>query len=123
MAITTYLDFVNNYLVKNGMLGNATNINKAPDQLKQEIDIINSSLTRADKYLSTLNIANMIYDTDGNLIKIRYSTNSDINYEVLAYTAGNLTSIQHYVTSTLKGATVLTYDSDGDLISETFTAV
>lgn len=41
MAITTYVDFVNNYLVKNGMIGNATNINKAPDQLKLELDEIN----------------------------------------------------------------------------------
>ena len=42
MAITNYIDFVNNYLVKNGMIGNATNMNKAPDQLKQEIDLINA---------------------------------------------------------------------------------
>ena len=47
MAITTYTDFVNNYLTKNGMIGNAANINKAPDQLKLEIDELNS--TKADK--------------------------------------------------------------------------
>lgn len=45
MAITSYVDFVNNYLVKNGMIGNAANMNKAPDQLKLEVDEINSTLT------------------------------------------------------------------------------
>lgn len=45
MAIIAYVDFVNDYLVKNGMIGNATNINKAPDQLKKEIDELNSTLT------------------------------------------------------------------------------
>lgn len=38
MAITSYMDFVNNYLTKNGMIGNATNINRAPDKIKQELD-------------------------------------------------------------------------------------
>lgn len=37
MAITTYTDFVNNYLVKNGQIGDATNINKSTDQLKKEV--------------------------------------------------------------------------------------
>lgn len=44
MAITNYVDFVNNYLTKNGMIGNATNINKAPDQLKLEVDELNQSI-------------------------------------------------------------------------------
>ena len=49
MAITNYTDFVNNYLVKNGMIGNAANMNKAPDQLKIEIDEINAVVaTKAD---------------------------------------------------------------------------
>lgn len=43
MAITTYNDFVDNYLTKNGMIGNAANINKAPDQLKLEVDELNST--------------------------------------------------------------------------------
>ena len=44
MAITSYTDFVNNYLTKNGMIGNAANINKAPDQLKLEVDELNQSI-------------------------------------------------------------------------------
>lgn len=44
MAITNYVDFVNNYLTKNGMIGNAANINKAPDQLKLEVDELNQSI-------------------------------------------------------------------------------
>jgi hypothetical protein len=44
MAITNYIDFVNDYLVKNGMVGNALNMNKASDQLKLEIDEINTTV-------------------------------------------------------------------------------
>ncbi len=132
MAITAYLDFVNNYLVKNGMIGNAANMNKAPDQLKLEIDEINAAkvdlsvfnsanLNRADKYLAGQNIANMIY-TAGDLTKIRYKNNTDVDYEVLGYTTGNLTTIQHYIGSTLKGTTTLTY-SGGNLVSAIFVGV
>lgn len=129
MAITSYIDFVNNYLVKNGMIGNAANMNKAPDQLKLEIDEINAAkldvvdfesvnLNRADKYLAAQNIANMLY-TNGDLVKIRYKNNVDVDYEVLAYTSGNLSSIQHYVGSVLKGTTTLSY-SGGNLVSAIF---
>lgn len=45
MAITNYVDFVNNYLTKNGMIGNASNINKAPDQLKLEVDELNQGIS------------------------------------------------------------------------------
>jgi hypothetical protein len=132
MAIITYIDFVNNYLVKNGMVGNATNMNKAPDQLKQEIDLINAAkveisdynsmnLNRADKYLAAQNIANMLY-TSGDLTKIRYKNDSDVDYEVLNYTSGNLSTIQHYIGSVLKGTTTLTY-SGGNLVSAVFVAV
>lgn len=129
MAITSYIDFVNNYLVKNGMIGNAANMNKAPDQLKLEIDEINAAkldvvdfedvnLNRADKYLAAQNIANMLY-TNGDLVKIRYKNDADVDYEVLAYTSGNLSSIQHYVGSVLKGTTTLSY-SGGNLVSAVF---
>lgn len=57
MGITTYTDFVNNYLTKNGMIGNAANINKAPDQLKLEIDELN--LTKAS--------LDGLYSEDGSL--------------------------------------------------------
>ena len=48
MAITDYVDFVNNYLTKNGQIGNATNINKAPDQLKLEVDELNQRIGTSD---------------------------------------------------------------------------
>lgn len=53
MAIIDYSDFANNYLVKNGMIGNATNLNKAPDQLKKEIDELNA---RANDSSATLDL-------------------------------------------------------------------
>lgn len=132
MAITDYVDFVNNYLVKNGMIGNATNMNKAPDQLKQEIDLLNAAkvelsdynsmnLNRADKYLASQNIANMIY-TSGDLTKIQYKNATDVDYETLTYSGGNLTSINHYVASVLKGTTTLSYSS-GNLVSAIFVGV
>ena len=132
MAITSYIDFVNDYLVKNGMIGNATNMNKAPDQLKLEIDEINAAkldivdfedvnLNRADKYLAAQNIVNMLY-TNGDLVKIRYKNDTDVDYETLGYTSGNLTSIKHYVGSTLKGTTTLSYTS-GNLTSAIFVGV
>lgn len=134
MAITNYVDFVNDYLVKNGMIGNATNMNKAPDQLKKEIDEINaakvdfvtynaSNLSRADKYLASQNIAAMIYNVGGDLTKIRYKADSDVDYETFSYTGANLTGIAHYVGGVLKGNSVLSYDGDGDLLSVIFTAV
>ena len=132
MAITSYIDFVNDYLVKNGMIGNAANMNKAPDQLKLEIDEINAAklditdfedvnLNRADKYLAAQNIANMLY-TNGDLVKIRYKNNTDVDYETLSYTSGNLTSINHYIGSTFKGTTTLSY-SGGNLVSAVFVGV
>lgn len=127
MSKTTYADFVSNYLVQDGMLGNAANLNKAPDQLKKELDentasITNANLDRADIFLSSQNIANMIYDGSGNLIKIRYLTDTDTNYQILTYTSGNLTGIAHYVNSVLKGNSVLSY-TNGNLVSDVFTAV
>lgn len=131
MAITTYVDFVNNYLVKNGMIGNAANMNKAPEQLKIEIDEINSlkvdkstfdaaNLNRADKYLANQNIVNMLY-TNGDLTKIRYRVDSDTDYETLSYVNGNLTTIRHYINAVLKGTTTLSYGA-GNLVSAVFVA-
>lgn len=132
MAITSYIDFVNDYLVKNGMIGNATNMNKAPDQLKLEIDEINAAkleisefeavnLNRADKYLAAQNIVNMLY-TSGDLTKIRYKNDTDVDYETLSYISGNLTSINHYIGSVLKGTTTLSY-SGGNLVSAIFVEI
>lgn len=80
-----------------------------------------SNVFRADKYLATQNIAAMLY-TSGNLTKIQYNNATDVNYEILSYTSGNLTNIAHYVSSVLKGNTVLTYTS-GALTSAVFTGV
>lgn len=77
--------------------------------------------TRADRYLATLNIANMAY-SGGNLSKIQYITAADTDYETLNYTSGNLTSINHYVGAVLKGTTTLTY-TDGSLTSVVFVGV
>ena len=73
---------------------------------------------RADRYLSLQDIANMVY-TSGDLTKIQYNNATDVDYEVLGYTGGNLTTIQHYVGSVLKGTTTLSYTSD-NLVSAVF---
>ena len=126
MANITYTEFVNNYLVKDGMLGNAVNLNKAPDQLKKEVDEVrklvdDANTGRADKYLASQNIVNMFY-TNGDLTKIRYRVNTDTDYEVFSYTNGELTKIAHYVGAVLKGNSVLSYEN-GELKSVVFTAV
>ena len=54
MAKVTYTEFVNDYLVKDGMLGNAVNLNKAPDQLKKEIDDIYTRVTDTDATLDLI---------------------------------------------------------------------
>ena len=48
MAITSYNDFVDNYLTKHGMLGSAENLNRAPNQLKREIDELNQTIGTLD---------------------------------------------------------------------------
>ena len=76
---------------------------------------------RADKYLAAQNIANMTY-VSGDLTKIQYNTATDVDYETLGYTNGNLTSINHYVGSVLKGTTTLSYTA-GNLTSAVFVGV
>ena len=83
---------------------------------KSDIDSVN--MLRADKFLAAQNIANMIY-TSGDLTKIRYNNDTDVNYEVLNYTSGNLSSINHYVNGVLKGTTTLSYSSE-NLVSVIF---
>lgn len=78
------------------------------------------NITRADKYLAAQDIINMIY-TNGDLTKIRYNNNTDVDYEVLSYSDGNLSTIQHYVGGVLKGTTTLSY-SAGNLVSAVFVA-
>ena len=134
MAITDYVDFVNNYLTKNGMIGNATNINKAPDQLKLEVDELNQikvsyddfnklNLNRADKYLANQNVVRMLYSAEGKLSKVRYNNNTDVDYEILTYNLeGKLSNVAHYVEGILRGNTALSYEN-GKLVAAPYTAV
>ena len=95
---------------------------KAEVDLKADKSTIASvNLLRADKYLAAQNIANMEY-TDGNLTKIQYNNATDVDYEVFGYGSGNLSTIQHYVGSVLKGTTTLSYTS-GNLVSAIFVGV
>ena len=80
-----------------------------------------TGLLRADRYLGSQNIASMSY-TGGNLTKIQYNNATDVDYEVLAYSSGNLISVQHYVGSVIKGTTTLSYTS-GALTSAVFVGV
>lgn len=86
-----------------------------------DTEIASVNLLRADKYLAAQNIANMTY-VSGDLAKIQYNTATDVNYETLGYTSGNLTSINHYVGSVLKGTTTLSYTA-GNLTSAVFVGV
>ena len=97
----------------------ATNVQAAIAELDSEMISVN--LLRADKYLAAQNIATMVY-TGSDLTKIQYNNATDVDYEVLAYTNGDLTSTQHYIGSVLKGTTTLTYSS-GTLVSAVFVGV
>ena len=88
-----------------------------------EIDtkLADVNLTRADKVLASKNIARLIYES-GNLTKIRYNIDSDVDYEVLTYSGEDLVNVAHYINEELKGNTVLTYAS-GELVSSIFIGV
>lgn len=86
---------------------------------KAELDAVN--VLRADKVLASKDVANMIYSA-GNLVKIRYTTDVDVDYEVLTYSGSDLVNVAHYVDSVFKGDTVLTY-SGGELVSSIFVGV
>ena len=97
--------------------------NQSTTYTKAEIDtkLSDVNLTRADKYLANKDVANLIYSA-GNLVKIRYTTDHDVDYEVLAYAGEDLTNVAHYVDGVLQGNTVLTY-SGGNLVSSIFVGV
>ena len=76
---------------------------------------------RADKVLASKDVANLIY-SDGNLVKIRYTIDDDVDYEVLTYSGEDLTNVAHYLGGVLQGNTVLTYASD-ELVSSIFVGV
>ena len=123
-AVLNELDIVET--AEDGKLYDSVKVQELHDTQAGLITTMSSNLTsinyiRADKYLATQNIAAMLY-TSGNLTKIQYIAATDVNYEILSYTLGNLTNIAHYVSSVLKGNTVLTYTS-GALTSAVFTGV
>jgi len=81
------------------------------------------NLDRADKYLASQNVANMVYDGSGKLTKVQYNNATDVDYEVLTYDGnGKLSNVAHYTTSVLRGNTVLSY-SGGKLVSAIYTGV
>ena len=86
---------------------------------KTELDAVN--VLRADKVLASKDVANMIYSA-GNLVKIRYTADVDVDYEVLTYSGSDLVNVAHYIDSVFKGDTVLTY-SGGELVSSIFVGV
>lgn len=86
-------------------------------------EIASVNLLRADKYLAAQNVVNMEYNTAGKLAKVQYNNAIDENYEVLTYNAeGKLSNVAHYVSTVLKGNTVLSY-MNGKLVSAPYTAI
>lgn len=106
----------------------ATKVQGAIDEVEGRLDvaetkIANANISRADKYLASQNVVRMIYNLDGKLSKVRYNNNSDVDYEVLTYnTDGKLSNVGHYVSSVLKGNTVLSYEN-GKLVSAPYIAI
>lgn len=91
----------------------------AINEIDSRLDDLNVS--RADKALASKDVANLIYSA-GNLVKIRYTTDDDVDYEVLTYVGEDLTNVAHYVDGVLQGNTVLAYAS-GELVSSIFVGV
>lgn len=86
-------------------------------------EIASVNLLRADKYLAAQNVVNMWYNVEGKLAKVQYNNAIDENYEVLTYNGeGKLSNVAHYVSTILKGNTVLTY-SNGKLVSAPYIAI
>ena len=94
--------------------------------LDDKVDLLDyqtMNLDRADKYLANQNVANMVYNEAGKLVKVQYNNAVDVDYEVLSYNIdGKLNNVAHYVGGVLAGNTVLNY-SGGKLVSAPFTGV
>ena len=102
MAITTYVDFVNNYLVKNGMIGNATNINKAPDRLKLELDEINLGNSAANILVKLKTVDGSGSGLDADLLDGMNATNANTATTVVSRDAsGNFSA--GIITAALSG--------------------
>ena len=85
-------------------------------------ELEDANLNRADKWLASQDIVQMIYDVNGDLVKLQYIAATDVNYEIFSYTNGDLSGIAHYIDGELKGNSVLNY-TDGSLTSVIFTEV
>lgn len=99
-------------------------VNELDGRLADKVDtatLDGLNVFRADKVLASKDVANLIY-SGGNLVKIRYTNDTDVDYEVLSYVGDDLTNVAHYVGGVLQGNTVLTY-SGGDLVSSIFIGV
>jgi len=88
--------------------------------LRTKLDTAN--IFRVDRFLATQDIASMVYDGTGNLIKIQYNNATDVDYEVLSYNSGDLSNVAHYESGILAGNTVLSYTNEV-LTSAVFTGV
>ena len=105
-----------------------TEIKESIEEVENRLDIVetaisNSNLTRADKYLASQNVVKMIYNLKGKLSKVRYNNDTDVDYEVLTYNIkGELSNVAHYVESTLRGNTTLSYEN-GKLVAAPYTAI
>lgn len=86
MSITTYSEFETNFLVKNGMPSNDINLNKAPRQLKTEIDELN--LNKQESLVSGTNIKTINGTSvlgSGNISIIGGATLTDIETDLNFY--------------------------------------
>ena len=102
MALTTYSEFEENFLVRNGMPSNDINLNKAPKQLKNEIDEINSSKQVnlvSGTSIKTINGSSIL--GSGNL---EVNTN---NQEIIKFDTGTTEGVDLY---TFNGASTKTID-------------
>ena len=100
MPISTYSEFEENFLVRNGMPSNDINLNKAPKQLKNEIDEINSSKQVnlvSGTNIKTINGSSVL--GSGNL---EVNTN---NQEIIKFDTGTTEGVDLY---TFNGASTKT---------------
>ena len=106
----------------------ATNVQDAIDEVEGRLDVVEGvladvNLTRADKYLASQNVVKMLYNPEGKLSKVRYNNDTDVDYELLTYNLeGKLSNVAHYVESTLRGNTTLSYEN-GKLVASPYAVI
>ena len=98
MAIVSYIDFVNNYLIKDGMIGKATNMNKAADQLKKEIDEVIAGNKGTDILTKLKTVDGTGSGLDADLLNGKNSATTNIVNTIVArdgtgnFSAGTITA-------------------------------